>query len=229
MCYLGDGEHDVSGCHQGLGASLQLVANHLGKHQADWLAQHDSFCFDPTHTCMEWQYKIMLSLFLTTSLRQNSMSLTGNEPSYNVVLVQSYISKKSNYLFSISFHRIFSKCFSKCGTQTPVSKSPWSHTKWSGVQESPFLMNTTGNFYSFLMSPTLSSVHSSKQRHEAFFWTLEIQQRTKQTKISLDTCGHAVLCCWDVLVPPYIKVHAVVQQIQKNTHPIREHPNHQSW
>lgn len=102
MCYLGDGEHDVGGCHQGVGVSLQLVANHLGKHQADWLAQHDSFCFDPTHTCMEWQDKIMLSLFLTTSLRHNSMSLTGNEPSYNVVLVQSYISKKSNYLFSIS-------------------------------------------------------------------------------------------------------------------------------
>ena len=50
--YLGDGEHDVSGCDQGVGISHQPVADHLGKHHADWLAQHHSFCFDTTHTCM---------------------------------------------------------------------------------------------------------------------------------------------------------------------------------
>ena len=51
--YLGDGEHNVSGCYQGVGISHQPVADHLGKHHADWLAQHHSFCFDTTHTCMQ--------------------------------------------------------------------------------------------------------------------------------------------------------------------------------
>ena len=69
------------------------------------------------------------------------------------------------------------------------------------------------------MSLTLSSVHSSKPGHEAFFWTLEIQQRTKQTKISLDTCGHAIFCYWDVLVPTYIKVHAVVSRYGRTLTP----------
>lgn len=51
--YLGNGEHDVSGCHQRVGTSHQLVANHLRKHHADGLAQHDRFCFDSAHSCEE--------------------------------------------------------------------------------------------------------------------------------------------------------------------------------
>lgn len=35
------------------GIAHQPVADHLGKHHADWLAQHHSFCFDTTHTCMQ--------------------------------------------------------------------------------------------------------------------------------------------------------------------------------
>lgn len=51
--YLGNGEHDVSGCHQGVGISHQLVANHLRKHHADGLAQHDGFGFDSAYSCKE--------------------------------------------------------------------------------------------------------------------------------------------------------------------------------
>lgn len=128
-----------------MGISHQPIANHLGKHHADWLTQHDSFCFNTTYTCKkEWHDKITLSLFLTISLRHNSVSLIGNKPSYNVVLVPSYISIKSNI---ISLYRIFSKCFSKCGLQTPVSKFPRLHTKWTGVQESLLLTNTLGGLF----------------------------------------------------------------------------------
>lgn len=48
--YLGNSKHDVGGRDELVCSAVHLVAHHLGEHHADWLTQHNSFCFNPTHT-----------------------------------------------------------------------------------------------------------------------------------------------------------------------------------
>lgn len=80
--YLGNGEHDVRGCHQRVRLPHQLVANHLGKHHADGLTQHDSFCFNTTHTCSD-------SRAGERFYRPHWPSARGKQPSRHVYLVES--------------------------------------------------------------------------------------------------------------------------------------------
>lgn len=96
------------------------------------------------------------------TLRLNSMSSTGNQPSYNVLLVQSWVSIKSSYLFSISFYRILSKCFWKCGPPTTCIKLPVILSKWR-VGSEVSIFNKNLRWFSFILNVRNPfPVHSSE-------------------------------------------------------------------
>lgn len=48
--YLSDSEDNVSGGNELVWGPTQLVSHHLRQYHAYRLTQHNSLCFDPTHT-----------------------------------------------------------------------------------------------------------------------------------------------------------------------------------
>ena len=60
--YLGDREHNVCGGDELVGCAIQLVSHDLRQDHADWLAQHDRLCFNPTHTYKDYTWFTCLFL-----------------------------------------------------------------------------------------------------------------------------------------------------------------------